>query len=230
MNTQPIILAIETATSSCSVAINTQQGVFVRHEVGSNVHSKVLLEMVQDLLGQTSLTVSDVNAVAVGQGPGSFTGLRIGVGVAQGIAYGINAPMIGISSLDALANQSSEQGSVIAGIDARMGEVYWCEYLKNSDGVSRVGELRVTPPEDIIGHDKTSKLQLLGNAWTEYHDRFSDTLLENSNVDESQVYPMADSLLSLAQKAYQKGELINPLDFAPQYVRNDVAKKSSKQK
>ena len=118
MNTQTVILAIETATSSCSVALNHQEGVLVRHEVGNNVHSKVLLEMVQDVLNEAGLKADDIDAVAVGQGPGSFTGLRIGVGVAQGIAYGIDAPMIGLSSLDALANQAPNDGRIIAGIDA----------------------------------------------------------------------------------------------------------------
>jgi len=229
MKAEPIILAIETATSSCSVAINYQQDVIERHEVGNNVHSKVLLEMVQDLLAQTGLKTNDIDAVAVGQGPGSFTGLRIGVGVAQGIAYGIDAPMIGISSLDALANQAAENGRVIAGIDARMGEIYWCEYVRNNDGILRIGELRVTSPEDITcSEGEEGKLQLLGNAWAEYQDRFSAKLMKSATVDDAQTYPMADSLLELAQAYYIQGKLINAIDFAPEYVRNDVAKKSSK--
>ena len=228
MNTKPIILAIETATSSCSVAINTEQGVCLRHEVGSNVHSKVLLSMVSDVLSEAGIEARDIDAVAVGQGPGSFTGLRIGVGVAQGIAYGVGAPMIGVSSLDALANQcDDEQGAVIAGIDARMGEVYWCEYLKTQQGVQRIGELKVSPPEDIVSSG-TSKVQLLGNAWAEYSDQLTESLMNNASVNQAQTYPMADALLALAQNAYQRGELISAVDFAPEYVRNDVAKKSSK--
>jgi len=228
MNTQTVILAIETATSSCSVALNHQEGVLVRHEVGNNVHSKVLLEMVQDVLNEAGLKADDIDAVAVGQGPGSFTGLRIGVGVAQGIAYGIDAPMIGLSSLDALANQAPNDGRIIAGIDARMGEIYWCEYIKKQGCVERVGELRVSAPEDMVSIEPTEELQLLGNAWEEYEGRFDLLMTDKSSIIESQVYPMADSLLALAQKAHQDGDLINAVDFAPEYVRNDVAKKSSK--
>ena len=228
MNTQTVILAIETATSSCSVALNHQESVLVRHEVGNNVHSKVLLEMVQDVLNEAGLKADDIDAVAVGQGPGSFTGLRIGVGVAQGIAYGIDAPMIGLSSLDALANQAPNDGRIIAGIDARMGEIYWCEYIKKQGCVERVGELRVSAPEDMASIEPTEELQLLGNAWEEYEGRFDLLMTDKSSIIESQVYPMADSLLALAQKAHQDGDLINAVDFAPEYVRNDVAKKSSK--
>ena len=229
----PIILAIETATSSCSVALAYGGAVFSCNEVGNNIHSKVLLEMVQDVLAQAQISNDQIQAVAVGQGPGSFTGLRIGVGVAQGIAYGINVPMIGVSSLDALANQAPNNGQVIAGIDARMGEIYWCEYLKTNDGVQRLDSLKVSPPSDLIskdtvGKDASVKTQLVGNAWNEYQGQFSIELLDKADVVEEQVYPMADSLLALASKAFNNGELINAVDFAPEYVRNDVAKKSSK--
>lgn len=229
-NNIPTILAIETATSSCSVALSYADGIFTRNQVGSNIHSKVLLEMVKEVLAQAQIDNNQIQAVAVGQGPGSFTGLRIGVGVAQGIAYGINAPMIGVSSLDALANQAPNQGRVIAGIDARMGEVYWCEYVKSNDGVLRIGDLKVSAPVDIVSDDLSVQVQLVGNAWPEYETQFSRQLIENGTVVEAQTYPMADSLLQLAEQAYLRGELINAIDFAPEYVRNDVAKKSTKNK
>jgi len=228
MTSTATILAIETATSSCSVALNHQENIFVRHEVGNNVHSKVLLEMVQSVLNEAEITVEKLDAVAVGQGPGSFTGLRIGVGVAQGIAYGAGAPMIGISSLDALANQSQKTGRIIAGIDARMGEVYWCEYQKHQQGIERLGELAVSAPEDIASTEPEQELQLLGNAWQEYAERFDPNLIKNATIDHTQLYPMADSILSLAQKDYAEGKIIQAIDFAPEYVRNDVAKKSTK--
>jgi len=233
MTTHATILAIETATSSCSAALSYQGKTYLRHEVGNNVHSKVLLDMIQSNLVEAGIDANDIDAVAVGQGPGSFTGLRIGVGVAQGVAYGVNVPMIGISSLDALANQAPSNGRVIAGIDARMGEVYWCEYRKTDEGVQRITQadeshaLRISAPNEI-NSDSSDGLQLVGNAWAEYQDELDTTLMQNATVNEQQIYPMADSLLALAQQAYQRGELINAIDFAPEYVRNDVAKKSTK--
>lgn len=227
-----VILAIETATSSCSVALSANGQTYTCQEVGNNVHSKVLLSMVRDVLAQAQLTTDSIDAVAVGQGPGSFTGLRIGVGVAQGIAYGVGVDMLGISSLDALANQATNQAfgpsTVIAAVDARMGELYWCEYQKTDSGVERIGELKVSAPQDLCTSQAQTPVQLLGNAWGEYQGQFSDKLMQYGSIDENQVYPMADALLELAQSAFDRGELISAIEFAPEYVRNNVAKKSTK--
>lgn len=220
------ILAIETATSACSAAITVNGQTTQLLEVGNNIHSKLLLQMVSDLLQQAEVEVSQLNAVAVGQGPGSFTGLRIGVGVAQGIAYGAGCPMIGISSLDALANQATK-GRVIAAVDARMGEVYWCEYELQSEQLLRISSLQVSKPE-LIESDFEDEIQILGNAWKEYEDQFSPSLKSRAKIVDEQKFPQASSLLVLAERAYQQGELISPIDFAPEYVRNDVAKKSVK--
>jgi len=230
MNSKPNILAIETATSSCSVALISDDQIYTRNQIGNNIHSNVLLDMVSEVIAEAGILTSQIQAVAVGQGPGSFTGLRIGIGVAQGIAYGANVPMIGVSSLDALANQASKEGNVIAGIDARMGEVYWCEYLKTAESVQRIGDLKVSSPSDIVSHENSSNVQLLGNAWAEYSEQLTQDLLNNAHVDESQFYPMASSLLALAQQAFQRNELISAIDFSPEYVRNDVAKKSNKKR
>jgi len=116
---------------------------------------------------------------------------------------------------------------VIAGIDARMGEIYWCEYLKTSDSIERIGELKVGSPNSIVSEGLSSKITLVGNAWQEYQGKFNEQLLQNSTIIDSEFYPMAESILSLA---HRHGELIDAIDFSPEYVRNDVAKKSSKNK
>jgi tRNA threonylcarbamoyladenosine biosynthesis protein TsaB len=219
------ILAIETATASCSVALSVADQVLSRAEVGSNIHSQVVLQMVSDLLDEAQTSMQCLDAVAVGQGPGSFTGLRIGVGVAQGLAYGADCPMIGISSLDALANQAAREGPVIATIDARMGEVYWCEYLKSASTVIRQSDLQVSAPHMLVSQGQ-NELQLVGNAWTEYTEQFSAELMARATVDASQIYPSAVSMLELAQQRFAQGHLVNSVDFAPEYVRNNVAKKS----
>jgi len=227
MTDQAVILALETATSSCSAALQRDGRVWQHSEVGSNIHSQVLLEMVKELFGRAQIEAPQLDAVAVGQGPGSFTGLRIGVGVAQGVAYGTGCPMIGVSSLDALANQASFDGRVIAAIDARMGEVYWAEYDKTSQGLTRLSQLQVTPPEQIMPMSEQA-YQLLGNAWKEYTERFAPTLFELGTVDSVNIYPNAGSLLALATTAYNNNETIAAINFAPEYVRDDVAKKPSK--
>jgi len=193
------ILAIETATACCSVALSHQGELNERSLVGNNIHSQVLLEMVQELLQLASIAVSDLNAVAVGQGPGSFTGLRIGVGVAQGIAYGADCPMIGVSSLDALAITVPDDGVVLAGIDSSPSQ---------------------------------KRMQLVGNAWQEYAEQLSADLNEliskQNGLDADIEYPTAASLILLATQAFERGETISAVDFAPEYVRNNVAKKPKK--
>jgi len=235
------ILALETATSSCSVALQVGETLTSRSEVGSNIHSQVLLGMVEDVLKQAQIAVDQLDAIAVGQGPGSFTGLRIGVGVGQGLAYGIACPMIGVSSLDALALAAPDDGHVLAGIDARMGEIYWGEYQKEGNSIRQIGALRVTSPEAIADHflsdrtqadiaasEKNSKVHLVGNAWTEYWDRVAPQFKQSLIRTDSLIYPSASMLLSLASRKYQIKDWVAAIDFEPIYVRNDVAKKAVK--
>jgi len=222
MNSEPVILAIETATSSCSTALCVGKLTSERSEVGNNIHSQVLLKMVDELFQELNVSAGQLSAVVVGQGPGSFTGLRIGVGVGQGIAYGAVCPMIGVSSLDALALQSQFNGSVVAAIDARMGEIYWCTYDVADESVGRQTELRVTPADQLtIGNDA----MLVGNTWSEYQSQFSADFLSKISQLEHVMYPSAASLLVLAKQKYAKGELMSAAEFSPIYVRDNVAKK-----
>lgn len=227
----PTILAIETATSACSAALIHNDLVWSAFEVGNNVHSKLLLKMVSDLFAEANIDAQTLDAVAVGQGPGSFTGLRIGVGVGQGIAYGAGCPMIGISSLDALTRSVCEdvqdaQQSVIAAIDARMGEIYWAEYSIEGQTVHRVSDLLVTPPEDL--KSSSNDALLVGNAWLEYWDSLDSNQFDESRIVSESKFPKATDLLELACAAFARGQTCNASDFAPIYVRNDVAKKSTK--
>jgi len=221
----PTIIAIETATSCCSVALTYNGQISERSQVGNNAHSQVVLGMVQELLAAAAISVRDLTVIAVGQGPGSFTGLRIGVGVAQGLAYGVDCPMIGVSSLDALALQAPIDGQVLAGIDARMGEVYWAEYCKENGGVKRLNELQVSPPEVISVSANSVRPQLVGNAWAEYAIKLAPNLREIRPCKDVE-FPSAAMLVQLATQMFEQGKVTNAVDFAPEYVRNDVAKKS----
>ena len=229
------ILAIETATSSCSVALSAGDLKFQRSEIGNNIHSQKLLSMIETVLSESQINVSELNAVAVGQGPGSFTGLRIGIGVAQGIAFGVNCKMLGISSLAALAQQAIDVGYVIAGIDARMNEVYWGVYRVSPTGVKLIGSLQLNPPKSInlelisqLGLDlDNQELVFAGNAWSEYENIFQQSLFTDLKHNRDEALPQAIGILELAHRAYNQSEFIDPIDFAPQYVRNDVAKKKA---
>ena len=134
------ILAIDTATEACSVALNLHGTVTQRFEIAPNGHSKLVLDMAESLLKQCGLDLQQLDALAVDVGPGSFTGLRIGVGVAQGLAYGAGRKVIPVGSLDALAHgvfyeasHEASQATVLAAIDARMGQIYYGLYGFTAD-------------------------------------------------------------------------------------------------
>lgn len=233
MKVIPTILAIESSTSACSVALNVGDNVFERFELGNNIHSKMLLSMVDQVLAESQITQSDINAVAVGKGPGSFTGLRIGIGVAQGIAYGIGCSMLGLSSLEALAANTNMNGYVLAGIDARMNEIYWAIYKVSGDETQLCGSLSVSSPKlmteqtlfpEGLDLDK-DKLFLAGNAWSEYRDQIDQSFINKAELLTDRIYPQARDILLLAQSSYTREEFIASCDFAPEYVRNNVAEK-----
>ena len=118
------ILALDSATEACSVALYLDGAVFEQCEVVKNQHSAMLLDMVESAMRDNNVQLSELDAVVYDKGPGSFTGVRIGAGVAQGLALSANLPVLGISSLEAMCSQCSD-GFVLPAIDARMGQVYW---------------------------------------------------------------------------------------------------------
>ncbi|GGZ98430.1 tRNA threonylcarbamoyladenosine biosynthesis protein TsaB [Arenicella chitinivorans] len=217
------ILAIETATANCSVAVNSGSAVYQRQEIGQNVHSRVVLSLVEAVLGDAGISVSELDAVAVSEGPGSFTGLRIGIGVAQGLAYGAQCPMIGVSSLDALALQAEILGRVKAGIDARMGEIYWRDYNVAEDGLEYLGPAQVSEPQ-VTGVDAT--WCLVGNGWAAHANQFEAMGVSVADMSESHLYPTAARLLKLAHTKFIAGELVDAAQFVPVYVRDNVARKA----
>ena len=217
----PAILAIETATSACSVAMRIEGEVVVREKTGSNIHSKVLLQEIDELLAQANAKISDLDAIAVGQGPGSFTGLRIGVGVAQGLAFGIAKPMIGVSSLAALAKQVRDEGRVLSVLDARMGEVYWQCFEQRDQELVALSEAQVSGPESLHSSDFH---HLIGNAWREYEDQWPVVICDRLGELELR-FPRAAEVLLISEAEYQAGRTVEAVKFQPVYVRNKVAKK-----
>src|SRR5215831_4430849 len=120
------LLAIETATESCSAALLIGDAVIERCEIAPRRHAELILPMIESLLGEAGVTRRQIDGIAVGRGPGAFTGVRLAISVAQGLALGLDIPVVPVSSLAALAQDApaKQSGSILAVIDARMGEVY----------------------------------------------------------------------------------------------------------
>src|SRR3954470_12875216 len=126
------LLAIETSTELCSVALLRDSELFVEEALAENRHSEMLMPMVRRVLERSRLTAKHMHAFAFGQGPGSFTGIRIACGVVQGLAFGAGRPVVPVPSLLALAEQTNES-RVLAALDARMDEAYLAAYARNGD-------------------------------------------------------------------------------------------------
>ena len=234
------ILAIDTATEACSVAlaIDNVSNIDQQLKITPSGHSDLVLDMVNELLRKHGTRLKDLDAIAVDVGPGSFTGLRIGIGVAQGLAYGAGLPVIGIGSLDVLAAQCPE-GITVPAIDARMKQVYWGVYAQRA-GVPAplAGPFVASPAEvnamlaDMIsrsffnGLESDLKIFSLGSGWDQYAASLPDTLLGNSVIAIDNKMPEALQVAELALKA-DSTAYCSPLELTASYVRNEVAKQPS---
>jgi len=230
---KPIILGIETATDACSVALSTPTQSFKQYVVEPQAHSKLLIGMVDAVCKQAEISLNDVQAFAYGKGPGSFTGLRIAASVIQGLAFGVNKPVIAISSLQALAQQAynfAADNNVVAILDARMQEVYWGAYSKNSQGLA-VNELAdCLEKPGFLSLNGSVKYVAVGTGCTAYKDILS-AQYPNLNINQTIQYPRAEEIVQLAIAEYLSGnidKLLTPNQALPVYIRNDVAKKGKK--
>lgn len=215
------ILAIDTATEACSVALLYCNEITFDFKISARDHTKQILPMIDNLLKQSDCSLSQVDAVAFGAGPGSFTGVRIGIGVAQGLALGIDKPMIGVSTLMTLAQgvyRTKQITNVIPAIDARMNEVYLGQYQYIDDHWQAIIPECVIAPEKVI--DKVQDIRndsySAGTGWQTYPD-----MLKNIHTSDI-LLPHAQDLIVIANKKWQKNEWVSVENAEPTYLRNEV--------
>lgn len=216
----PMLLAIETSSSRCSVALGDGISIDEVAEERPRDHHAIILPMVSELLHGAGLRLRDLDAIAFGRGPGSFTGLRIAASITQGLAFGSGLPVIPVSSLQALAADAGERSGhraceVVAAVDAHMGEVYWGRYawtptalgILDDDGLARAEGF--SPPDA----DDTAPLMLAGDAWRRYPQMNGRE--EASVIDAA---PTAREILRLAARV-ERGRWVDALHAEPVYVR-----------
>lgn len=222
------ILAIDTATEACSAALYLDGVITSRFEISPQGHSELILPMCDQLLEEANITVSQLTAIAVDRGPGSFTGLRIGIGVAQGIAFAADIPVVLVSSLEALACRAfreSGHSRVLCAIDARMREVYWGRFVCNETGCELIGSETVGPPQSLepVIADKWAAA---GTGWSAYHDELSALIAPESVLDVfGDMLPHAQDIATLGARAYQQGRIVAAEEALPVYLRDNVAHK-----
>lgn len=226
------ILAIETSTHACSVALQVGNDVLNRRELAARRHGELLLPWVQELLAEAGVKATDLNAVSVSRGPGAFTGVRMGIAVAQGLAMASELPAVAVSSLLACAHgawrQTGEKNHLVA-FDARMGELYWGQCLVEAAGQARLIHESVLRPEDVelppITTDADRFLPV-SDGWASYPEfyRHAQSCLL---ADERGLgwLPDATDVLALAQTAYAASEVVAAEQLQPVYLRDNVAQK-----
>ncbi|MCH4874147.1 tRNA (adenosine(37)-N6)-threonylcarbamoyltransferase complex dimerization subunit type 1 TsaB [Pseudomonas sp. TMW22091] len=216
------LLALDTATEACSVALLHDGKVTSHYEVIPRLHAQKLLPMIKDLLAEAGIELSAVDAIAFGRGPGAFTGVRIAIGVVQGLAFALERPVLPISNLAVLAQRAfREHGAtqVASAIDARMDEVYWGCYREQAGEMCLAGVEAVLPPEVAALPDGASGEWFgAGTGWG-YAERLS---LKPYAMDAGML-PHAEDLLALARFAWARGEAITADDAQPVYLRDKVA-------
>lgn len=230
----PTILALDTSTEACSVSLFHHDQTYSNFMLSNRDHAKQILPMIDRLLKGADCSLHEVDAIAFAQGPGSFTGIRIGVAIAQGLGFGLNKPLIPVSTLTILAEGAyrlTGTTKVLTAIDARMNEIYFDALIKNEDGDwNSVAEPSVIAPDlaisNLIATDffKDLKLSLndfgiAGTGWEAYPNikPFDE---KNASVITS--LPQSQDLLSIAMREYIENRGIDAADAEPLYLRNQV--------
>jgi tRNA threonylcarbamoyladenosine biosynthesis protein TsaB len=217
------LLALDTSTENCSLALWLDGEVTAREVMAGQRHSELVLPMLKALLAEAGVSLSQLDGIAFGEGPGSFTGLRIGCGIAQGLAFGADLPVVGISTLLALAEAAPGE-CVIACLDARIGEIYHAAYEKRG-GIWEA----VSGPSLCYAHEAP---ELCGDGWigigsgfAEYSDALRNRYLGQLGEVHGEAFPHAREMARLAAPLLERGQGMDAALAAPQYIRNKVALK-----
>jgi tRNA threonylcarbamoyladenosine biosynthesis protein TsaB len=221
-----IVLGIETSTPQTSVALGTEQGVMASTQLASKARQDQVVPILEHLLDWTGLELSQVGGVAVGVGPGLFTGLRVGVATGKTLAQVLSVPIVGIPSLDVLAYGIRYTRRLIgAVIDARRGEVFHALYRGVPGGVMRVGEYGVAPPSHLAAELEAAREEVLlvGNGAILYRKELEAVGAGVEFASPPQAHPQASAMVELAVPRFIREETDRSFDVLPLYLRKSDA-------
>ncbi len=220
----PNLLAIDTSTHACSAAVWVNGHMIERCEHKPQQHAQLILALIEDTLHQAGITKKQLDAIAYACGPGSFTGIRLGAAVVQAIAFGLELPVIPVSTLLTLAQTAYRtQGwqHVLTVLDARMQEVYWCRYQLAANGLMQAClSEQLTKPSDVALPERNC--YGVGDGWLAYpvelSQRLSPQLLELAGG----LYPQAQDVVTHAVHAYQNNKCLTATQALPSYLRDKL--------
>lgn len=222
------LLAIDTSSVACSVALQVDAEIFERHEEQAREHTRLLMPMLRAVLDEAAVLTEQLDAIVLGNGPGSFIGMRIAASVAQGIAHGAGIPIVPVSSLAAVAAQAIDEtgaSEIVVAQDAHMNEVYLGAFRQGPEGVPMplfAERLQTQTQIDDLDPASASARASAGFGWERYPElaAVNDTLI---GAHSAVKYPRARFLLPIGRAALANGGEIRPQDLVPAYLRSKVA-------
>ncbi len=216
-----LILCLETATTNCSVGIAKDGKLLALKEDNSKnySHAEKLHIFINEVLEEAGITSKDLDAVAISKGPGSYTGLRIGVSSAKGLCYSLDIPLISVPTLDLLAYRLKDiQGVIVSMLDARRMEVYSAVYDPGMNQL-RATQAQILDESSFAQYLETSKVHFIGNGVA----KFEDICTHPNAVYHKEQYPSANEMAEIAEFKYQKSDTENVAYFEPYYLKDFIA-------
>jgi len=222
------ILAVDTAGKTVGVALLQDDRLLYECYLDAGMtHSETLMPLIDNCLKLCGMGCKDIDLYGVNAGPGSFTGVRIGIGIAQGLALGAELPMIGVSTLMTMAQGAWRKNGatrVLAAIDARMGEVYWAEYQRDENGIWHGEETEAVLKPELV-HERMQQLSgewvTVGTGWQAWPDLGKESGLVL--LDGEVLLPAAEDILPIACQMFAEGKTVAVEHAEPVYLRNNVA-------
>lgn len=218
------LLAIETSTECCSVALSCNGELISRSEYAPRRHAELLLPMCDEVLAEAGVSRRQLDAIAVGRGPGAFTGVRLAISAAQGMALALGLPVIPVSSLAALAlDAPADSPMILAVIDARMGEIYAGAFRRDSTGLVELVGAETVGPADRLDLPAGTHWSVIGTGWDSYRDVLLARLYSDPAWAEGRRFPQAAAIARLALREHVAGHSLAPEFALPVYLRDKVA-------
>jgi tRNA threonylcarbamoyladenosine biosynthesis protein TsaB len=219
------LLALDTSTENCSAALLRDGRILERSELAPRRHAELILPMIESLLAEAGIARRALDAIAVGRGPGAFTGVRLAISVAQGIALALDLPVVPISSLAALAEDAppDPHSPILAVIDARMGEVYAGAFARTADGRVEPIAAEWVGPASLLTLPEHTPWTVVGSGWAAYREAIASRLAAPPRFADGARYPQARAVARLAEFELAGGHGVAPEQALPVYLRDKVA-------
>jgi tRNA threonylcarbamoyladenosine biosynthesis protein TsaB len=218
------LLAFETSTEACSVALHVDGHTIERFELAPRRHAELSLPWAQALLDQAGVAKAQLDAIAVGRGPGAFTGVRLAIALGQGLAMALDRPLMPVSTLQALALRApADAGRIVAAIDARMGEVYAACFRREGAALVALNPETVGAPDTVQLADTQGGWHAVGTGFGAADGVLATRLSPQLASIDASALPHAADIVILALQAYARGDRPAPEQVEPAYLRNNVA-------